>query len=108
MIAETMKTTITMLSDGGQIVRDDRQDVPGCIAGIWGTDRSDFVARGEGFGTLGCFWIAFCKGLRAFERPWVRFGVGLVVFGLPLRAFGSIAGHRRGTQSALRQTVAAN
>ena len=51
-----------MLSDGGQIVRDEFQDVPECIAGIQGTDRGDFVALGEGFwGPLVAFGLLFAR-----------------------------------------------
>ena len=76
--ADTMKTTIAMLSDGGQIVRDDFQDVPGCIAGIQGTDRGDFVALGEGLGgpwlLLDCFFQGAWELLgglgAALGSPW--------------------------------------
>ena len=72
--AETTKTTVTMLSDGKQIVRDDFQDVPGCIAGIQGTDRSfDFVGLREGVGgpRLLLDWGAFGKPCGRF---WGRYG----------------------------------
>ena len=52
----------------GTNVRDDLQDVPGCIAGIWGTDRGDFVALGEGLGGPS---VAF--GL-LFARAWELLG----------------------------------
>ena len=49
----------------------------------------------------------FLQGLGSFWKALGRFGVTLVVLGLALRAFGSIAGHRQETQRSLWQTVAA-
>ena len=95
-----------MLSDGGQIVRDDLQDVPGCIAGIWGMDRGDFVALGDGLGGPRLLLDCFLQGLLSF---WEALGAISGRFGGPwltVEGLGSIAGHRQGTQSSLWQTVA--